>query len=118
MYDLITFYTFAALILFFISAEIYRAKHYIKAVIIDIYSSPLGIQNALSTQMKVRLANGREVDAEAFMCTVCLGDFCVGDEVYLSRIKSKYQINLPFRLKRKTSACKNVLPPRFKDTKE
>ena len=106
MYDLITFYTFVALILFFISAEIYRAKHYIKAVIIDIYSSPLGIQNALSTQMKVRLTNGSEVEAEAFMCTVCLGDFCIGDEVFLSRIKGKYQINLPFRFKRKINTCK------------
>ena len=106
MHDLIVFYTFIALIIFFISVEIYRAHHYIKGEVVHVYPSLLGIENSLSGQMKVRLRDGREVDAEAFKCTMCLGDFCVGDEVYLTRANGKYQINLPFRLKRKTSACK------------
>ena len=106
MHDLIVFYTFIGLMIFFISVEIYRARHYIKGEVVSIYPSLLGIENSISGQMKVRLQDGREVDAEAFKCTLCLGDFCVGDEVYLTRAKGKYQINLPFRLKRKTSVCK------------
>ena len=114
MHDLIVFYTFIALIIFFIAVEIYRARHYIKGEVTYIYPSLLGIENLISGQMKVRLRDGREVDAEAFKCTMCLGDFCVGDEVSLTFAKGKYQINLPFRLKGKTSACNTVMPQRLK----
>jgi hypothetical protein len=106
MHDQIVFYTFIALIIFFIAVEIYRARHYIKGEVVHIYPSLLGIENSISGQMKVRLRDGSEVEAEAFKCTLCLGDFSIGDEVYLTYAKEKYQINLPFRLKRKTNGCK------------
>ena len=104
MHDLIVFYTFIALVIFFILMEIFRARHYIKGEVVQINPSLLGIENSLSGQMKVKLIDGREVDAEAFKCTVCLGDFNVGDVVYLTYAMGKYQVNLPFRLKR--NECK------------
>jgi len=108
MHDLIVFYTFIALVIFFIAVEIYRARHYIKGIVVHIAAAPLGVENLISTQMKVRLQDGNEVDAEAFKCTMCLGGFSIGDEVYLSRAKGKYHINLPFKLKRKTASCNNI----------
>ncbi len=102
MYDFIVFYTFLGLILFFIAVEIYRIKHYLKGNIVCIYPPQLGLENLLSTQMKIKLTDGREVDAEVFQCTICLGRFQVGDEVYLTRAKNKYQINLPFRFNKIT----------------
>ena len=104
MHDLIVFYTFIGLIIFFVAVEIYRTKHYIKGNVIFIYPAPLGVENLISSQMKIRLNDGTEVDAEAFRCTMCLGNFNLGDEVYLTRAKGKYQINLPFRLKKKTES--------------
>lgn len=99
MHDLIVFYTFVALIIFFVTVEIYRARHYIKGSVVEIYQSPLGGENMISTRMKVQLRDGKIVDADAFRCTMCLGNFNIGDEVYLSRAKDKYQVNLPFRFK-------------------
>jgi len=110
MHDLIVFYTFVALIIFFITVEIYRARHYIKGSIVEIYQSPLGVENMISTRMKVQLRDGKVVDADAFRCTMCLGNFTIGDEVFLSRSKEKYQVNLPFRLKKRVNrtACKTI----------
>ncbi len=110
MHDLIVFYTFVALIIFFITVEIYRARHYIKGSVVEIYESPLGVENMISISMKIQLRDGRFVDAEAFRCTMCLGHFTIGDEVFLTRSKDKYQVNLPFRFKKRANrtACKTI----------
>ena len=98
------FYTFMGLIIFFVAVEIYRAKHYIKGNVIHIYPALLGVENLIATRLKIRLRDGREVDAEAFRCTICLGNFQVGDEVYLTCAKGKYQINLPFSFKKNSAS--------------
>ncbi|HDQ00481.1 MAG TPA: hypothetical protein ENN22_15045 [bacterium] len=111
MHDLIVFYTFIGLVIFFIFIEIYRAKNFIEGTIIAFNSPMLGIETMMSSTLKVELKNGQIVDAEAMSCTLCMGNFHLGDVVYLSLSKNKYIVNLPFRLKLKTNqkrACSHI----------
>lgn len=97
MYDTISFYTFIVLVAFFVFIEIYRFKHFVKGTVIEFYTPDLEVENLISTQMKVRLKNGETIKAEAFRCTMCLGQINIGDEVNISYSKNKFIVNLPFR---------------------
>ena len=108
MYDTLTFYTFIALILFFLSMEIYRIKHHLKGIVVEFSPSSLGVEEFILTRMKVELTNGTVVEAEASKCTMCMGNIHLGDKVYLSRTNDKYMVNLPLSLKKKSglqNAC-------------
>ncbi len=113
MHNLIVFYTFIALIVFFISVEIYRAKNYIKGIIVGVQSNPLGIETMVNTTLHVKLNNGETVDAEAFACTMCMGNFSIGDQVYLSKSKNKYIVNIPFRFTKKTDHSRTCSDAKF-----
>ena len=107
MQDTIVFYTFIALVIFFVWVELYRARHYIKGKIIAEEPSRLGIEHLISSRFKVQLLDGRIIEAEASRCTVCMGGFSSGDQVYLSKKADKYIIQLPLTLKKKsgTRSC-------------
>jgi hypothetical protein len=99
MYNSLTFYTFIGLLIFFVSVEIYRAKFFVKGVIVEFCSSELGIEEFIMSRLKVQLKNGQVVEAEASRCTMCMGYLSIGDEVSLSRKDDRYIVNLPFKIK-------------------
>jgi hypothetical protein len=101
MYNSLTFYTFIGLVIFFVAVEIYRAKFFIKGVIVEFSSSDLGIEEFVLSRLKVQLKNGQVVEAEASQCTMCMGHFAVGDEVSLLKKDERYILNLPFKIKTK-----------------
>ena len=100
MYQTLTFYTFLALAVFFITVEIYRAKFFLKGYITEFCPSDLGIEEFILTRLKVQLRTGQIVEAEASRCTMCLGNLSVGDEVSVSRSHDRYVVNLPFQIKK------------------
>jgi hypothetical protein len=100
MYNTLTFYTFIGLVIFFVAVEIYRSKFFIKGVIVEFCSSDLGIEDFILSRLKVQLKNGQVVEAEAYRCTMCMGNLSVGDEVSLSRKDDRYIVNLSFRMKK------------------
>jgi len=87
MYNTLTFYTFIGLVIFFVAVEIYRSKFFIKGVIVEFCSSDLGIEDFILSRLKVQLKNGQVVEAEAYRCTMCMGNLSVGDEVSLSSFR-------------------------------
>ncbi len=100
MYNTLTFYTFIALVIFFVAVEVYRSKFFIKGVIVKFCTSNLEVEDFILSRMKVQLPNGQVVDAEASRCTMCMGNLAVGDEVSLSRKDDRYFVNLPFKVKK------------------
>ena len=110
MYNSLTFYTFIALVIFFVSVEIYRSKFFVRGVIVELCTSELGIEDFILSRLKVQLKNGEVVEAEASQCTMCMGNLSVGDEVSISRKDNRYIVNLPFKLsknKKNKSYCYN-----------
>ena len=105
MHDTIVFYTFVALILFFLAIELYKLKYNIKGQVLGFCRSESGLENFAGSRMKVELKNGTIVEAEAETCTMCMGEFCVGDEVRLIKSKDKYFVHLSLFLP-KQKACK------------
>lgn len=109
MFDWIVFYTFIGLVIFFVTVEIYRARNYIKGIVLEIPRSELGLAELISTTLKVKLNDGSIVTAEAMRCTMCMGNLTTGDQVFLTKSKGKFIVNLPIRFKRtastKTSCC-------------
>lgn len=103
MIDSLTFYTFIGLLAFFAFAEIYRAKFFIKGVIVEFCPSELGIEELIRSRLKVKLKNGQIVEAEAPQCTMCMGNLAVGDEVLLSKKDERFIVNLPFGMKKKSN---------------
>lgn len=102
MYNTITFYTFIALVIFFVGVEIYRSKYFLRGVILEFCASDLIVDSLIATRMKVRLQNGNIIEAEAPRCTMCLGNLSVGDEVSISRSHDRYIVNLPFKITNKS----------------
>jgi len=107
MFNTLTFYTFVALVIFFVAVEIYRAKFFVKGVIVEFCASDLGIEEFILSRMKVQLKNGQVIEAEASSCTMCLGNLAVGDEVSLLKKDERYIVNLPFKIKPKLGNRKN-----------
>jgi len=107
MYNSLTFYTFIGLVIFFVFVEIYRAKFFVKGVIVEFCSSELGIEEFIMSRLKVQLKNGQVVEAEASRCTMCMGYLALGDEVSLSKKDDRYIVNLPFKLKNSSKKLKN-----------
>ncbi len=110
MFDWIVFYTFIGLVIFFVAVEIYRAKNFISAVVLEIPRSELGLEELIATNLKVKLADGSIVNAEAMRCTMCMGNFAVGDQVFLTKSRDKFVVNLPIRFKRRATTKTNCCP--------
>ena len=105
MYDALVLYTFFALVIFFVALEIYKYKYYLKGNVIEFCDSGIGLNNILPvSQLKVQLKNGTVVKAEAERCTMCMGEFSIGDEVRLIKSRDRYLIHLPLTY-RKTNSC-------------
>ena len=95
MYNTLVLYTFISLIIFFTVLEFYKHKCFLKGIIVEACQSNLGIDNLIGGQFLVKLENGQMVKAEAERCTVCMGQFSIGDEVKLIKSKDKYMVHLP-----------------------
>lgn len=104
MYDYLVLYTFFILMIFFLALEIYKFKYYIKGKIIEFCPSIIGLESLLNSQLKVKLENGQVVEAEAERCTMCMGEFQLGDEVRLILSRNKYIVHLPLVF-RKNKTC-------------
>ena len=104
MYNTLVLYTFFSLVIFFLVLEIYKFKFYLKGKLIEICHSNIGIDDLIGSHFIVKLENGHTVKAEAERCTMCMGQFSVGDEVRLIKSNDKYMVHLPFTL-RKSKKC-------------
>lgn len=108
MYNPIVLYTFIALVLFFTGLEIYKFRFYQTGFIVEIITSKNGLDNFIGSCYKVQLKTGQIVIAEAERCTVCMGQFRVGDEVKLLKSTNKFYIHLPAFSLKKNRSCKPV----------
>ena len=105
MYDSLVFYTFILLILFFSGLEYYKFKLCKIGKIIEVCQSEHGLEHLIRTRFKVELPNGQIVEAEAERCTMCTGQFKVGDEVNILKSKNnRFFIHLPL-LSFKNRSC-------------
>ncbi len=96
MYDALVIYTFILLILFFSGLEFYKFKLCQVGKIIEVCQSEHGLEHLIRSRFKVKLPNGQIVDAEAERCTMCTGQFKVGDEVNILKSKNnRFTIHLP-----------------------
>jgi len=102
MYDTVAFYTFLALILFFVATEIYRVTHHRKGTVVAFRPARLGVEEFILSRMEVQLSDGAIIEAEASKCTMCMGNIQIGDTVYITRTNDKYLVNLPFSLNKKS----------------
>jgi len=105
MDDSLVLYTFIALLFFFLSLEIYKYKFYLNGKIISFCDNGIGIDQLIVSSMLVQLTDGQIVKAEAEPCTLCMGQFSIGDEVRLIKSKDKYQVHLPL-LSSQKKTCK------------
>ena len=96
MHNTLVLYTFIALIIFFLALEIYKLKFYIRGTIVEFCSSKIGIDDLICSQLIVKLEDGQTVKAEAERCTMCMGQFSIGDEVRLIKSNNRYVVHLPF----------------------
>ncbi|MEE4312082.1 MAG: hypothetical protein V2J62_09470, partial [candidate division KSB1 bacterium] len=95
MYDTLVYYTFILLLLFFFGIEFYKMKNYIKGEIIGFNQQDMLLGGMVGSRLKVQLKNGSVIEAEAERCTMCMGDFQVGEEVRLIKSNDKYTVHLP-----------------------
>jgi hypothetical protein len=107
MHNTLTFYTFIGLVVFFVAIEVYRAKFFIKGVIVEFCPSELGIEEFILSRLKVQLKHGQVVEAEASQCTMCMGHLALGDEVSLLKKEERYIVNLPFKIKNNFGNLRN-----------
>ena len=95
MYNTLVLYTFFALLIFFAALEFYKFKFYIRGKVVKVQHPNIGLENLMGSHFLVKLENGDTVNAEAERCTMCMGQFVVGDDVRLIRSKDKYMVHLP-----------------------
>lgn len=103
--------TILFLVAVFVAAEIYRALRSTRGTIIALDNTGLG-DLAPVFAVKVRLEEGREIDANLNFCTACIGRLKIGDDVRVCASGNGYVADLPwFRRKRcsTTSAENNRL---------
>ena len=112
MHNIIVFYTFIALIIFFVAVEIYRAKCYLRGIIIEFCPSITGIDNLILSRLKIKLEDGKIIEAEASRCTMCMGRLTIGDEINVIKSNNRYIVNLPImgkkKLTRKITCTPNI----------
>lgn len=104
MNNTLVLYTFVALIIFFAALEIYKFKFYLKGKVVGFRNPSIGLGDLIISHLKVRLENGQTVEAEVERCTMCMGQFSIGDEVRLIKSNDKYMVHLPF-IMRKSKNC-------------
>jgi len=104
MNNILLFSTFLGLIIFFAFLEIYKYKFYVKGKVVGFHNSQLGLDSLIISYLDVRLENGTTVKAEAERCTMCMGQFTIGDEVRLIKSQNRYMVHLPLTY-RKKQAC-------------
>ena len=75
--------------------------------IVSFYDPLVPLADLLGTKAKVQMQSGEIVDAEIMSCTLCLGNFQVGDRVFVCQNQDKYIVSLPLFMKmgRKKESC-------------
>ena len=99
--------TFLFLIAFFFCAEAYQIIRRKEGHIVSFYDPLVPLADLLGTKAKVQMKSGEIVDAEILSCTLCLGNFQVGDRVFVCKNQDKYVVSLPLFMKmgRKKGSC-------------
>lgn len=98
--------TLLFLMIIFAAAEIYRAAHGKRGVILDLEDSPVATLLLPVTNVRVKLEDGHEVSAQVNCCTACLGRLRVGDEVRVSDTRNGYVVELPWLNRSRCSSRK------------
>ena len=93
--------TFIFLIVFFLSVEIYQVLRRRKGRLISIYSPDIPLGDLLGARARVQMTDGKIVDAEIFSCTLCMGRFEIGDNIYVCKDKDDYVVSLPYFVKKR-----------------
>ena len=103
MYNTLVLCTFITLIIFFTVLELYKYKFYLKGKVIGFRHPNIELENLIVSHLKIQLENGQTVEAEAERCTMCMGQFSIGDDVRLIKSKDRYMIHLPITWRKKKS---------------
>lgn len=96
--------TLLFLVIIFAAAEIYRAIHGKRGVILALEDSPVATLLLPVTSVRVKLGDGSEVSARMNCCTACLGRLRVGDEVRVSDTRDGYVVELPWLTRSRCSS--------------
>lgn len=89
--------TLLFLIVAFVAAELHRVRRGRRGIIVGADDSGLGHLLLPVVTVKVRLEDGRNIDAELNCCTACLGRLQLGDEVRVLDSRNGYVVDLPWR---------------------
>jgi len=89
--------TLLFLIVAFVAAELHRVRRGRRGIIVGSDDAGLGHLLLPVVTVKVRLEDGKEIDAELNCCTACLGRLQLGDEVRVLDSRDGYVVDLPWR---------------------
>jgi hypothetical protein len=96
MADFITLGTTLFLIGFFAFAQIYCSVKSHRGHIKQVNANSIDQFDLLPRSVSVHLENGKEIQAQASACILCMGRFSQGDRVRVFENKGKYTLGLPF----------------------
>lgn len=96
--------TIIFLVSVFIIAEIFRIFRGTRGVITAFDDAGLAALLPVNS-VRIKLHNGREIQAKLNCCTACLGRLKVGDEVRVTDTKDGYVVDLPWFRKSGKSSC-------------
>jgi hypothetical protein len=96
MADFVTWGTTLFLIGFFVFVQIYWSVMSHRGHIKQAGASSIDRFDLLPRSISVQLENGKEIQAQASACTLCMGRFSQGDRVQVLENKGQYTIGLSF----------------------
>ncbi len=98
--------TLIFLVGFFAFCEFYMTKRRVWGIIERIEMPSLPFCDLGTRQLEVRLEDGRIIRAQASPCAFCLGRYCVGGEVGVTKLGNKYHVCVSLMPgRRKGSGC-------------
>jgi len=89
--------TLGFLIAVFLAAEVYRFTRGTRGVIVTVDEPAMPFVALPITNVRVRLDDGREVQARLDACTSCMGHLKTGDQVRVAETREGWVVDLPWR---------------------
>ncbi|TET36468.1 MAG: hypothetical protein E3J72_08595 [Planctomycetota bacterium] len=94
--DLLTWIAFAILLAVLVAAELYVHLRGLKGTLVAVESDkPSCVSGGAGISIRVKLPDGKVVDATANPCGLCAGNLKIGDRVTLVRRQDNYVLALP-----------------------
>lgn len=106
MADFVTWGTALFLIGFFVFVHIYWSVMSHRGHIKEVGASSIDRFDLMPCSVSVKLENGKEIQAQASACVLCMGRFSQDDPVQVFENKGQYTIVLPF-LPCHSGKCRN-----------